>query len=127
MDHAVPISCDILGEHRLGNLVPACHDCNSANGQKRYDEYLRTTPDLPDPVGRIATDETHTRNHNHAPIIDTLSPETTEQVQRALQDLREQIGAAAGDGDRGHQRLPAERSETLRRAEAHVNFRWFSR
>jgi 5-methylcytosine-specific restriction endonuclease McrA len=36
MDHAVPINRASLGEHRLGNLVPACHGCNSAKGNKDF-------------------------------------------------------------------------------------------
>lgn len=39
MDHAIPINRTSLGEHRLGNLVPACHPCNSAKGKKDFRDF----------------------------------------------------------------------------------------
>jgi 5-methylcytosine-specific restriction endonuclease McrA len=36
MDHAVPINRSSLGEHRLGNLIPACDSCNSRKGHRDF-------------------------------------------------------------------------------------------
>ena len=40
IDHAIPINKAKLGEHRIGNLVPSCNDCNVRKGNKDYSEYL---------------------------------------------------------------------------------------
>lgn len=40
VDHAVPINKTKLGEHRIGNLVPSCNDCNIRKGNRDYIEYL---------------------------------------------------------------------------------------
>lgn len=95
MDHAVPISTIELGEHRLGNLVPACRTCNTAKSEMRYDTYLRMASDLPDPAGRIATIEAHMRQHGYVPLTDTLTPEAADVVRATLHDLRGRVAAAA--------------------------------
>jgi 5-methylcytosine-specific restriction endonuclease McrA len=33
-DHAVPINRTALGQHRIGNLVPSCSDCNQKKDKK---------------------------------------------------------------------------------------------
>jgi len=38
-DHAIPISRYKLGEHRLGNIVPACKRCNNKKGEQDYVEF----------------------------------------------------------------------------------------
>lgn len=40
IDHAIPINKKKLGEHRLGNLVPSCNDCNAKKGDRDYREFL---------------------------------------------------------------------------------------
>jgi hypothetical protein len=40
MDHGVPINRAKLGEHRLGNIIPACKNCNN-----RKDAYRRRAGD----------------------------------------------------------------------------------
>jgi hypothetical protein len=40
IDHAIPINKAKLGEHRIGNLVPSCNECNSRKGNRDYGEYL---------------------------------------------------------------------------------------
>lgn len=41
IDHAVPINKANLGEHRLGNLVPSCKECNEKKGgNKDFREFL---------------------------------------------------------------------------------------
>lgn len=95
MDHAVPISKANLGEHRLGNLVPACHPCNSAKGQKAYDTYLRGEHRIPDAKARIAVIEEHMAGHGYRPLTTMLDQEGVQQVRAALDELREAIATAA--------------------------------
>jgi hypothetical protein len=95
MDHAVPISIDALGEHKLGNLVPACHECNSGKGKLRYDEYLRGQRDRADASARIATLEEHMAHHEYEPLSDLLSTEEFEQVRKLLRGLRDQVAEAS--------------------------------
>ena len=40
VDHAIPINRDQLGEHRLGNLIPCCKECNGKKSDKGYRQYL---------------------------------------------------------------------------------------
>jgi 5-methylcytosine-specific restriction endonuclease McrA len=40
IDHAIPINKAKLGEHRIGNLVPSCNECNARKGDRDYSEYL---------------------------------------------------------------------------------------
>lgn len=95
MDHAVPISKESLGEHRLGNLVPACHPCNSAKGQKAYDTYLRGNQRIPDARARITVIEGHMARHGYRPLTTVLDQEGVDRVRAALDELREAIATAA--------------------------------
>jgi hypothetical protein len=40
IEHAIPINREKLGEHRIGNIIPACKKCNSNKHDKDYREYL---------------------------------------------------------------------------------------
>jgi 5-methylcytosine-specific restriction endonuclease McrA len=40
IEHAIPINREKLGEHRIGNIIPACKNCNAAKSNKDYKEYL---------------------------------------------------------------------------------------
>ena len=40
IDYAVPINRQSLGEHRLGNLVPACSLCNREKGGRSFTDFL---------------------------------------------------------------------------------------
>lgn len=95
MDHAIPISIAALGEHKLGNLVPACHDCNAAKGKQRYDEYLLSQRDRPDVAARIRTIQEHMAHHSYVPLADTLSAADAEQVRGLLEGMRTQLADAA--------------------------------
>jgi hypothetical protein len=41
MDHVIPINRTILGEHRLGNIVPSCKSCNIKKGDKDFREIFK--------------------------------------------------------------------------------------
>ena len=45
MEHAIPINMEKLGEHHLGNLVPACKRCNRDKGNQDYAEFLAAQPE----------------------------------------------------------------------------------
>ena len=45
MEHAIPINRSALGEHRLGNLVPSCKDCNSTKHHASYEDFLQNDPE----------------------------------------------------------------------------------
>jgi 5-methylcytosine-specific restriction endonuclease McrA len=92
MDHAVPISIDSLGEHKLGNLVPACSSCNSDKGQQQYDVFARQSLD---PDSRIAAIEAHMSDHGYEPLAGALSAEQSEAVREALRLARQQIADSA--------------------------------
>lgn len=95
MDHAVPISRVALGEHRLGNLVPACKSCNAAKADKRYDEFLLALPDRDDAANRISAIEKHMVTHRYEPLVDVLDPATVERIRNVLNDVRQQVVEAA--------------------------------
>lgn len=95
MDHAVPLSTGKLGEHRLGNLVPACHDCNTKKGQQRYDDFLRSLPEQEDAEERIRIVTDHMTAHGYRPLADVLSPEEAATVTAALEQMRVDVAQAA--------------------------------
>lgn len=98
MDHAVPISLEALGEHRLGNLVPACHTCNSDKGEKSYEVYLDGMEALgarQDSTARVEVIRAHMERHNYVALTDALPTEDVRSVRAALLQARSEIAAAA--------------------------------
>jgi 5-methylcytosine-specific restriction endonuclease McrA len=82
-DHAVPINRSKLGEHRLGNLVPACKQCNAAKHDRDYREYLGENMD------RIARIEAYMVAKSYVPLGDN------DQVKRILEQAHKEIAALA--------------------------------
>ena len=64
MDHAVPINKEHMGEHRLGNLVPSCRQCNETKRSSDYREFLADNA-----AARQAIEE-YMRMHGYTPIKD---------------------------------------------------------
>ncbi len=64
MDHVVPINKQKLGEHRIGNLVPACRRCNAQKGSTDFQNFLTGDP------SRITAIEAHMAKHSYTPIGD---------------------------------------------------------
>lgn len=64
MDHAVPTNAEHMGEHRLGNLVPSCRECNSAKHNQDFRDFLANND-----VARQAIEE-YMRMHGYTPIKD---------------------------------------------------------
>jgi hypothetical protein len=97
IDHAVPISIAALGEHRLGNLVPACKTCNGSThkGKQRYDDYLRSLPDQADAALRLAAIEAHMARHGYVPLTERLAPEEADRVRARLSEGRLEVASIA--------------------------------
>lgn len=97
IDHAVPISIATLGEHRLGNLVPACKTCNGSShkGKLRYDDYLRSLPDQVDAALRLAAIEAHMARHRYVPLAERLGPAEADRVHARLSEGRLEVAAIA--------------------------------
>lgn len=95
MDHAVPISIEALGEHRLGNLVPACPTCNSEKSSESFDTYLRKVRETHEATARIATIRTHMASHGYQPLTELLSPADADIAREKLRTMREAIAMLA--------------------------------
>ena len=72
VDHAIPINKAKLGEHRIGNLVPSCNDCNVKKGSQDYSEYLNGDDE------KRRTIETYMDGKNYVPLGNN------EQVRKIL-------------------------------------------
>lgn len=91
MDHAIPLSRLQLGEHRLGNLVPACPACNGKKSHLRFRPFLEARYDH-DPnqaARRVATIETHAERHGYRPL------ENRDDVRELLERARQEIADTA--------------------------------
>jgi len=82
-DHAVPINKAKLGEHRIGNLVPSCKECNDKKGDRDYREYLGADSE------RIVTIELYMESRNYVPLGDN------EQVRMILELAHKEVSALA--------------------------------
>jgi len=84
MDHAIPINKSSLGEHRLGNLVPSCKDCNSKKGAKDFREFL-------DDEGKISKIEEYMARKGYMPL-----EKDNDQLEKILEMARQDVFAVAG-------------------------------
>ena len=62
MEHVVPINKEKMGEHHLGNLVPACKACNSRKDDADYGEFLGERTD------RKQLIDDHMARHGYRPL-----------------------------------------------------------
>ena len=83
IDHAIPINKQCLGEHRLGNIVPSCKECNSAKSSKDFREFLG------EDIERAQFIEDYMKSKNYVPLKDN------EQVQMILEMAYREVGAVA--------------------------------
>lgn len=91
MDHAVPINMTSVGEHRLGNLVPACAPCNGKKGQSDHRRFLQAKyADEPEAGHhRLRVIEEHMRRHGYEPITEV------DGVRELLVKARAELAAVA--------------------------------
>lgn len=80
MDHVVPINRKALGEHHLGNLVPACRPCNVAKADQDYRAFLGPDSD------KLRVIEAHMTDYDYIPM--TGDQRLQEIIQLAHQDVR---------------------------------------
>ena len=99
-DHIVPINVDKLGEHHLGNLVPACSACNNRKKSLDYADFLSGEP------GRKKVIECHMQQRGYVPLrgdgpervlLEAARAELgglAERYASLLNDLRAYVGAS---------------------------------
>ena len=80
MDHVVPINKQALGEHRLGNLVPACRSCNTKKAERDFRAYVSHDQT------RSRSIEAHMAKHAYVPIGE--NEQLRQIIELAHQDLR---------------------------------------
>jgi hypothetical protein len=83
IDHAVPINRTKLGEHRLGNLVPSCKDCNERKGDKDFREFLAGDD------AKIAQIAAHMESKRYIPLSDNA------QIKMILELAYKEVGSLA--------------------------------
>ena len=112
MDHAIPINRIHLGEHRLGNLVPACDSCNAKKSNTTYPEFLEALyVDDPEQARlRICDLETQAAKHSYRFIDDheqvrPLIEEARAKVKEIAEEYRlflPEVGAGESAADQEH-------------------------
>ena len=129
LDHATPINRIHLGEHRLGNLAPACATCNGQKSNQQYVAYL-SRKHRGDP-GRARTLinslETHAARHGYQPIEapERISP-ILEEARAKLKELadfyrnqiNQELNASQGSLASVHRTVTAARVASLRASHA---------
>jgi 5-methylcytosine-specific restriction endonuclease McrA len=66
VEHAIPINKEKLGEHRIGNIVPACSGCNRKKGDKDYREFLGNNIEV------IKKIDKYMESRNYIPLEDDI-------------------------------------------------------
>lgn len=89
MDHAIPLSRLQLGEHRLGNLVPACPPCNRKKSHLRFRPYLEAKYQHQprEAAARIELVEAHMARHGYRPMGER--PDISELLEHAREEIAE--------------------------------------
>jgi hypothetical protein len=83
MEHAVPINKTMLGEHRLGNIVPSCKECNDKKASQSYDKFLKD-------ASRLEKIEEYMRSKKYEPLGDHSKSEIiAELLEKAYRDTAE--------------------------------------
>ncbi|MCK5678197.1 MAG: HNH endonuclease [Flavobacteriaceae bacterium] len=84
MEHAVPINKTMLGEHKLGNIIPSCNSCNKKKASKNYDDFLG---DKTDKTQKI---EEYMNSKNYKPLnVDSKSEIILELLEKAYLETAE--------------------------------------
>ena len=83
MDHGVPINRNKLGEHRLGNIIPACKKCNTRKHHRDYREHLGGDLD------RIVRIQTYMESKGYVPLGDN------SQVKNVLEQAHKEVASLA--------------------------------
>jgi 5-methylcytosine-specific restriction endonuclease McrA len=86
-DHAIPISRYKLGEHRLGNIVPACKSCNNKKGEQDYVEFCGENEIAREIIKRYMS------SRDYIPM--TENAEKSESIRVILHKAHEEIRVVA--------------------------------
>ncbi len=74
IEHAIPINKTMLGEHKLGNLVPSCNSCNNTKAAKNYDDFLG------DEIDKIQKIEEYMQLKEYKPLMKNENSEIIVQL-----------------------------------------------
>jgi hypothetical protein len=83
MEHAIPINKEKLGEHKIGNIVPSCNNCNKRKHYSDYKEFLADSPD------RIFKIESYMESRNYTPLASTPY---AEKIRKILEIGHSEVG-----------------------------------
>ncbi len=83
IEHAIPINRGSLGEHRLGNIVPSCRQCNADKGGQDFRTFLGEN------AAAIARIEEYMDSRNYVPLEDS------EQMRLVLNMAHAEVAALA--------------------------------
>lgn len=86
MEHAIPINKLDLGEHRLGNLVPSCKECNNKKHHANYRNFLVNQPE------ELAKIQEYMEQKSYSPLSDNENSDTITEI---LNMAHEEIGQLA--------------------------------
>jgi len=83
MEHAIPINKTMLGEHRLGNIVPSCNKCNREKASQSYEAFLKDAT-------RLEKIEAYMKSKKYEPLGNHLKSEIiAELLKKAYLDTAE--------------------------------------
>ncbi len=83
IEHAIPINKSMLGEHRLGNIIPSCNECNKKKGSQSYDQFLEDKT-------RLKKIEDYMKSKNYQPLNSYPQSEIiAELLEKAYLDTAE--------------------------------------
>lgn len=83
MEHAIPINKTMLGEHRLGNIVPSCNKCNRKKASQSYDTFLKD-------ASKLEKIETYMKSKKYVPLGNhSKSKIIAELLKKAYLDTAE--------------------------------------
>jgi HNH endonuclease len=83
MDHGVPINKASLGEHRLGNLIPSCKECNVDKNRSDLNEFLKDQPERTAKIGAYMA------SRNYTPLGDN------RHIKMIVEQAHEEVAALA--------------------------------
>lgn len=83
IEHVFSINRTAMGEHRLGNIVPACPDCNAKKSDQDFRAFLDGQPE------RIAKIEDHMARYHYQPIVEN------EMIKTLLENAYREVGLLA--------------------------------
>jgi hypothetical protein len=139
MDHGVPINRTKLGEHRLGNVIPACKKCNSGKHQRDYREHLGEDQDRIDRIENYMTSSGYVPlgdNKQVKAILDQAHKEVAALAERyiaiintalAVSSKEAPAGPSPSDRSGEHPCLDESGSVTVGTSAVRRTFRWISR